>query len=290
MIDQLRQMAIFSKTIDHGSFRGAAKELNLSPSVVSHHISQLEEHLGVALIYRSTRKLSLTRDGERLLEATRKMLSAVEGELQNLSESADIPSGELRMTVPSVLAQSDIPERIARFCDTYPRIKLQIDFSDTRRELIEDGYDFAIRMGPKSGVSATTRTLFKVKRTLVASVVYMSTRQTPANPTELVNLDWISLAPVQNVPLTFKRPDEKPVTINTNSQISTNDATALYHLAKAGAGLAVVPEYLIEDDVRNGNVVQILPDWQLPSIDVFAVWPANAPKHGLIHRALNMLS
>ncbi|MGI9502636.1 MAG: LysR family transcriptional regulator, partial [Geminicoccaceae bacterium] len=78
MIDRLRQMAIFAKTIDHGSFRGAARELRLSPSVVSHHISQLEEHLGVALIYRSTRKLTLTREGERLLAATRKMLEAVE--------------------------------------------------------------------------------------------------------------------------------------------------------------------------------------------------------------------
>ena len=81
MIDRLRQMAIFAKTINHGSFRGAARELKLSPSVVSHHISQLEEHLGVALIYRSTRKLTLTKEGQRLLTATRNMLEAVEGEL-----------------------------------------------------------------------------------------------------------------------------------------------------------------------------------------------------------------
>jgi DNA-binding transcriptional LysR family regulator len=82
MIDRLRQMAIFAKTIDHGSFRGAARELHLSPSVISHHISQLEDHLGVALIYRSTRKLTLTAEGKRLLIATHKMLDAVEDELQ----------------------------------------------------------------------------------------------------------------------------------------------------------------------------------------------------------------
>ena len=111
MIDRLRQMAIFAKTIDHGSFRGAAKELHLSPSVVSHHISQLEEHLGVALIYRSTRKLTLTREGDRLLAATRTMLEAVENELQTLSAGANVPSGELRITAPSVLSKSSFTDR-----------------------------------------------------------------------------------------------------------------------------------------------------------------------------------
>ena len=111
MIDRLRQMAIFAKTIDHGSFRGAAKELHLSPSVVSHHISQLEEHLGVALIYRSTRKLTLTREGDRLLAATRTMLEAVESELQTLSAGANVPSGELRITAPSVLSKSSFTDR-----------------------------------------------------------------------------------------------------------------------------------------------------------------------------------
>jgi DNA-binding transcriptional LysR family regulator len=115
MIDRLRQMAIFAKTIDHGSFRGAARELRLSPSVVSHHISQLEDNLGVALLYRSTRKLTLTREGEKLLAATQKMLEAVEGELLDLSVSARTPSGELRITIPSVLSQSGFTDQIAAF-------------------------------------------------------------------------------------------------------------------------------------------------------------------------------
>ena len=115
MIDRLRQMAIFAKTINHGSFRGAARELKLSPSVVSHHISQLEEHLGVALIYRSTRKLTLTREGQRLLAATRNMLEAVEGELKALTATASDPSGELRLTMPSVLSHSQITDRTVSY-------------------------------------------------------------------------------------------------------------------------------------------------------------------------------
>lgn len=289
MIDRLRQMAIFAKALDHGSFRGAARELRLSPSVVSHHVSQLEEHLGVALIHRSTRKLALTREGERLLAATRKMLDAVEGELTELSAAANTPSGELRITVPSVLSQSQFTDRIAEFSKTYPRIRLSLDFSDTRRALIDDGFDIAIRMGPEPRPSATSRTLLRVRRRLVASTGYLASRPVPLDPRGLLDWDWLALTPVQNVPLNFENPDGAKITIKPDPSLFTNDAQALYRLSRAGLGLAVVPEFLATEDVAAGEMEFVLPDWGLPGIAAFAVWPANAPKHGLIHLALNAL-
>lgn len=148
MLDHLRQMAIFAKVIDHGSFRGAARELRLSPSVVSHHISELEDRLGVALLYRTTRKLTLTPEGAKLLAATRRMLEAVEDEIAELSLSAREPSGELRITAPSVLSLSPLLDSIAAFSRAHPRIRLSLDFSDTRKDLIDDGFDLAVRFGP----------------------------------------------------------------------------------------------------------------------------------------------
>lgn len=290
MIDRLRQMAIFAKTIDHGSFRGAARELHLSPSVVSHHISQLEDHLGVALIYRSTRKLTLTGEGQRLLAATHNMLDAVEGELQDLSATAGEPSGELRVTLPSVLSLSHITDQIAAFSLAYPRITLTVDFSDTRRALIDDGFDLAIRMGPTSKNSATSRSLFKVRRVLVASKAYLSTRTVGDDPKSLAHWEWLVLAPVQKVPLSFRNKDGEGVKIKPTPHMFTNDAQALHRLAQAGAGLAIVPEFLVAPDVANGTMEIVLPEWELRSISVFAEWPTNAPKHGLIHLALNALS
>ncbi|MEY8096929.1 LysR family transcriptional regulator [Falsihalocynthiibacter sp. S25ZX9] len=290
MIDRLRQMAIFAKTIDHGSFRGAARELHLSPSVVSHHISQLEEHLGVALIYRSTRKLTLTNEGQRLLAATRNMLDAVEGELLDLSATAGEPSGELRITLPSVLSLSHITDQIAAFSLEYPRITLTVDFSDTRRALIDDGFDLAIRMGPSSKNSATSRTLFEVRRVLVASKDYLSTRTVGNDPMALTDWEWLALAPVQNVPLSFRNKDGETMKIKPTPHMFTNDAQALHRLAHAGAGLAIVPEFLVAPDIDNGTMEIVLPEWELRPISVFAEWPANAPKHGLIHLALNVLS
>lgn len=289
MIDRLRQMAIFAKTIDHGSFRGAAAELNLSPSVVSHHISQLEEHLGVALIYRSTRKLTLTREGERLLAATRKMLEAVEGELLALSGSSAEPSGELRVTLPSVLSQSVLTDHLAAFSKAYPKIQLTLDYSDTRRELIDDGFDFAIRMKPNAKTSATSRKLFKTRRRLVSSPAYIADQAKADRPDALLTWDWLVLSPVRSIPLVFQNGSET-IRIRPETRVFTSDARALYRLARAGAGLALVPEFLAEEDVAAGRMDYVLPEWELPPIDVFAVWPSNAPKHGLIHLALNALS
>lgn len=290
MIDRLRQMAIFAKTIDHGSFRGAARELHLSPSVVSHHISQLEKHLGVALMYRSTRKLTLTNEGQRLLAATRNMLDAVEDELRDLSAKADEPSGELRITLPSVLSLSHITDQIAAFSMTYPRITLTVDFSDTRRALIDDGFDLAIRMGPTSKNSATSRTLFKVRRVLVASKGFLSTGSAVNTPMELADWTWLALAPVQNIPLNFQNKAGESVRVKPTPHMFTNDAQALHRLAYAGAGLAIVPEFLVAPDIANRTMEVVLPEWELPPISVFAEWPANAPKHGLIHLALDALS
>ena len=115
MLDQLRQIAIFAKTVDHGSFRGAARSLRLSPSVVSHHVTQLEKRLGTPLLYRSTRKLSVTPDGERLLSAAQDMIEAAETGLQDVSNQSHQPSGVLRVTVPAVLTQSRLTNQMAAF-------------------------------------------------------------------------------------------------------------------------------------------------------------------------------
>ncbi|MEM9585220.1 MAG: LysR family transcriptional regulator [Pseudomonadota bacterium] len=289
MIDRLRQMAIFAKVIDHGSFRGAARELRLSPSVVSHHISQLEENLGVALIYRSTRKLTLTQEGQRLLIAAQNMLEAVESELVDLSVSANAPSGELRLTLPSVLSSSPLVEQLAAFSIQYPRIKLSIDFSDMRRSLIDEGYDIAIRMKPQARNSATTRKLFSVERKLTASPGYLANRPSPSGPSDVLCWDWIALTPVQNIPVRFWKDGQEVVSLKPEARISASDAQAICQLACVGTGLAVLPEFLLRESVENGRLQYVLPEWSLGSIDVFAEWPANAPKHGLVHLLLNWL-
>lgn len=290
MIDNLRQLAIFAKAIDHGSFRKAAAELRLSPSVVSHQITQLEETLGVALIYRSTRKLRLTSEGEAMLAAAHRMLDAVEEEFVNLSASATDPSGELRITAPSVLTLSPLTDAIATFAKAFPKVRLSLDFSDARRDIIDDGFDIAIRMGKRQRRSATSRRLFYARRVLMASAAYVAAQGAYAGPQDLEGWDWIALAPVQKMPVVFHREGQPSVRLTPKAHLATNDAQALYRLARAGAGLAIVPEFLAQADFASGEAVQLLPEWEADRVEVYANWPANAPKHGLIRLFLDEIS
>ena len=274
-------MAIFAKTIDHGSFRAAALALNLSPSVVSHHITQLEEQLGVALIYRSTRRLSLTRDGERLLAAARSMLEEAEAGLSAISDQSESPSGELRVTIPAVLSQSDLVRKIAGFTRDYPNVRLSLDFSDTRRELIGDGFDVAIRMGWLKDSTLKARKLFDVERRLVASRDYAAGKPPPTSPSDIADWDWVVLSAVQAQRPKFEKPGKAPISVKLPVKIAVNDANAMASLALAGAGLAIVPEYLGRPGLESGDLVHILPDWSVEPIGVFTVWPANASKSGL---------
>jgi len=282
MIDRLRQLAIFAKTIDHGSFRGAARELRLSPSVVSHHIAQLEDHLGVALIYRTTRKLSLTLDGERLLAATHKMLEAVEGELTGLSASAGEPSGELRITAPSMLSDSILVDRLAHFQRTYPKVRLNLDFSDLRRGLIEDHFDVAIRVSMNVKNSQTRKILFRMDRRLIASSEFLQRNPKAKEPAEVQAWDWLQLSPARHTAVTFRKDKEEQLVRPSAVKATCNDAYALCRLARAGAGIAVVPDSVAAKHEQQGSIEFLLPAWKLQSVDVYAEWPSNAPKNGLI--------
>ncbi len=290
MLDQLRQIAIFAKTVDHGSFRAAARALRLSPSVVSHHVTQLEQKLGTALIYRSTRKLSLTPDGERLLAAARTMMEAAETGLQDVSNQPQQLSGMLRVTLPAVLAQSKLVDRIAGFAVKFPNVRLSLDFSDVRRELIGDGFDVAIRMGWLEDSALKARKLFDVGRRLVAATHYADQRPEPTSPKDLSDWDWLELAPVWHKKPEFQNGSKRVVIMRPESRISVNDAQALHRLTSQGAGLAIIPDFLTEADVSSGVLRVVLPEWTVSPVGAYAVWPSNAPRDGLVKHFVEHLA
>jgi DNA-binding transcriptional LysR family regulator len=195
MLDRLRAMAVFAKTVECGSFRGAAKALDLSPSVVSHHISQLEAALGVALLYRSTRRFSLTNDGEQLFNAARTMVEAAELGLNHAASRALEPSGHLSITAPAVLISGPLAEDLAAFARAYPKVTLAIRATETTIDLIRGGVDLAIRASASPQDSRLKcKKLFTILRVLVASRAYLGSRTDPKTPNELAALDWIRLS------------------------------------------------------------------------------------------------
>ncbi len=289
MLDELRQIAIFAKTVDHGSFRGAAQALRLSPSVVSHHVGQLEERLGTALLYRSTRKLSLTQDGERLLAAAHNMIDAAEAGIQDIANQSHELSGMLRLTAPAVLAQSRIMDQLAAFSLAFPRVNLSIDLSDDRRDIISDGFDVAIRVGELKDSSLKATKLFDIPRRLVASPTYLKSKPKPVSPSDLNDWDWLELAPVWQKKATFRKGGKLQTVAKHQSRISVNNVHALFQLTRSGAGLAIIPEFIADTSISEGSLEYVLPGWTTDPVTTYAVWPSNAPKHGLTKHFVEFL-
>ena len=289
MLDQLRQIAIFAKTVEHGSFRSAADALDLSPSVVSHHVAQLEQRLGTALLYRSTRRLSLTSDGDTLLSSARAMIDAAESGLQAVGDKTGEPTGALRVTLPAVLAHSEFVDRIADFANAHPRIRLELDFSDLQRNIVSDGIDVAIRMGWLRDSALMARKLGEIQRKVVAAPEYAARHQSPSTPRELEDWDWLELSPVELKP-EFRRRGHRVVRINPKANVTVNDANALSRLVCAGTGVAILPDFLVEGALGDRIIQHVLPEWTVGAVGVFAVWPPNAPKGGLTSRFVNFIA
>lgn len=288
MIDELRALAIFAKTVEAGSFRTAAKELKLSPSVVSHHISQLEERLGVTLLYRSTRQLSLTQDGENLFTAAKTMVQAAESGLNTITNQSPEPSGKLTITVPAVLTRSSLVKDLASFAQTFPKITLSISFSDVQQDLIREGIDLAIRIGDLKSSTLKAKRLYEMKRKLIVAPSYMQSRKNPHKPQDLIAWDWIGLKMRPNQKTLVNRAG-KTFQINFQPRIIVDSVDAVCHLAIAGLGLATPPSFLVEEELRQGLLVEPLPAWGVESLGVYAVWPPNASKESLTFRLINFL-
>lgn len=280
MIEHIRGLAIFAKVAQTGSFRGAARALSISPSVVSQQIATLEARLGVALVYRSTRVLSLTSDGEALLASAQAVVREAENGLSRFSQVAAGPVGELNITLPEVMSLSPMTDMLAAFSAMYPGIVLNAAFSDTQLNPIREGYDLAIRVGWLERSALKSRKFGEIARVLVASKNYLKGRKAPSSPQDLNEWDFIRFNAVTGFPV-MRRHGHNPVTVSMNSRISVSNAIAAYRFACADSGVTVALDFLARDDLERGRLVQVLPDWQVDSAGIHVVWPPNAAKSSL---------
>lgn len=288
MIEHLRSMAVFAQVVDHGSFRGAASALGLSPSVVSHHVSQLEQQLGVTLMYRSTRQLSLTQDGREFHLACRQMIDAAEKGLDQLADHTDTLVGELRVAVPAFLSATLFMEDAAAFANAHPKVRLNISFSDQVQDLMEEGFDLAIRIAldglPESSMRVSK--LLDIEGILVASPRFMADRRKPKHPKDLKDMSWVmgNRSSVQ-----FVAHDGQVAMLKLQPRIQIDSAHAAKGFALEHLGLALLPANLVDEDIANGSLVEVLPDWKIPPATAYAVWPPNAGRMSLSFRFVEFL-
>ncbi len=288
MINELKSMAIFAEVIKHGSFKNAGRTLSLSPSVVSYHVAQLEEKTGVALIYRSTRRLTLTHDGELFYEKVQKMLEAASQGIELLSGNQEQPQGRIKVSLPTALGRSLINENIARFAIHYPNIKLHIDYSDSRKNIIKDGIDLAIRAGELEDSDFIAKKIGILKRVLVCSARHYQQITHPETIQDLEKLTWIELEQLPNERVFSRLYEHKAIAFR--SQITVNSVEAIYQYCLNDAGLAVLAESQVEDDIQKGRLIHLLPEWQVMPIPLFAIWPKNITSKSIVKRLISFIT
>ncbi|MFO0591556.1 MAG: LysR family transcriptional regulator [Polyangiaceae bacterium] len=290
MLDQLRQLAVFVKVVEHGSFRAAGRALSLSPSVVSHHVAELEDKLALPLLYRSTRRVALTPDGERLLGYAREMVDAAGRGLDAVSGRSATPTGTLRVTAPAFLAETRLCGDLAAFSAAHPNVRLSFAFTEVPQDLLRDGFDLALRAGRLEDSTHKTRKLAEMHRVLVASPKYLHGKKGVRAPQDLEALDFVQLSP-RPPQLTIQAMGaKKPVTVSLAPKIAADSAAAIRHLVLAGAGMGALPEVMVREDLSRGRLAEVLPGAELPVLGVHAVWPNNAQRASLTQRFIDFLA
>lgn len=280
MIDFLKHMAIFARVVDEGSFRGAARELGLSPSRVSEIVSELETHLGVTLLNRTTRKIALTHEGRQFHTRVKEMLRTAETGIDELNARSQEPVGSLRISIPAFFTTGPISTAVAGFTKRHPNVAISANYTDSPVGLIDSGFDLNIRVGWLDNSSMMSRKLGEGQRFLVTGAEYARERATPERPSDLETWDWIRFKHRSDT-TQFTDPDGSTEKVTGNAQIEVDSVDALYHMALQNVGATILPSFLAERGISEGKLVRLLPKWKLRPLGIYAVWPNSSRRENL---------
>jgi DNA-binding transcriptional LysR family regulator len=277
MTDRLTGVAAFVEAVDAGGFAAAAQRLNLSRSAVGKTIARLEERLGARLFHRTTRSQSLTEDGQIFYERCLRALGEIRDGEAMLDSGRREVSGRLRVSMPALFGRYCVAPLLTKLAIQHPRLELDLNFTDRRVDLIEDGYDLAIRNGVlESDVNLITRRIAQQRMTLCASPAYLRERGTPLTIAALRDHDAVIYARAgQPRPWLFPIADGTPIEVMPRSRFRFDALDAIADATIAGIGLAWLPCWLVAEPVRRGDLVRVLTDNPGLVFDVHALWPRS---------------
>ena len=270
-------LLVFARVVAEGSLTAAADKLGLPKSTVSRRLSRLEEQLGERLLLRTTRRLNITEFGAALLDHARQLESEVEA-VAALAESRQArPSGRLRVSMPSDFANLLLTDMLAAFVALHPAVALELDLSPRRVDLLGENFDIAIRMGelPDDALLAARR-ITEFQAGLYAAPAYLADQGDPSAPEDLERYKSLRLLGRNGEPLAWTLRRGKDTWTGLPPGAATaNSPELLIRLAIAGAGIASVPDYFAQPDVRSGRLRRVLPDWRPPAHNAWAVFPGR---------------
>ena len=275
-MDRFEAMRVFCSVIEAGGFAPAAERLGLSTSAVSRHVAQLEAHLNVRLLNRTTRRMSPTDEGFAYFERCTQLLADLEETEASVAGEALHPRGRLRLTAPIALATLRLAPAFAAFSRQYPEITLDIQLSDNVADFAEDGLDLAIRVGRVGSENLVARHIGETTLLVAAAPEYLERAGSPANPEELARHDCLTYtyASIGNQ-WSFEDKGGEPISVRIGGPINANNGMLLAEIAAAGGGIALAPSFILQPLIDAGRLLRVLPDWSTPRLPIHAVYPTR---------------
>jgi len=264
----------FSAVVEKGSFTAAADALDMSKPVVSKQVSQLEKHLGVQLLQRTTRRLHLTEAGEVFARYCQKIVADAHEAEQSVLPLQSEPQGKLRISAPESLAISLLPEALLTFQTKYPKVELDIRISGRFVDLVEEGIDVALRMGELEDSTLIARLLMPCNFHVCATSDYLKRRGTPIHPNDLSTHNCLiySQSPKSDT-WSFKDGSDKNLNIKVQGNLRSDAGNLLLNSALQGNGILIAPTYMVADELKKGRLVPVLDDYLHLSTGLYAVYP-----------------
>jgi DNA-binding transcriptional LysR family regulator len=277
-MDRFDNMRVFAKVVESGSFTGAAARLGISASMVSQHVKELEERLGVRLLNRTTRKVSLTETGRAYYERCTRLLADLEETEEAVSDMHAAPRGELRVNATPSFGILQLAPAIADFTERFPAISVELMLSERIVDLIDEGFDVAVWVGLLPDSSLIARQLAPCRMVVCGAPSYFEKHGIPRTPADLTAHNCLTVS--GNV-LAYYRAwhltaaDGTVLNISPIGSLRTNSGAVLKVAALAGHGLVCLPTYLVGDALQSGRLVTVLDDYTAPPLTLRALYPHN---------------
>jgi len=272
-MEDLAHMVTFARVVKSGSFAAAARHLKVTSSVASKHVAKLEQALGVRLLNRSTRKLSLTETGAAYYEHCARIVEEVASSKRALAELQAVPRGLLRVTAPVPFANTRLGPMLSSFLERYPEVQLDLDASNRIVDLAEEGFDVAIRVARTLPPNVVARPLRSLRMHLCASPQYLQREGIPQLPANLSSHNCLTFPSKLNGGVWhFVRGSER-VEIAVRGSLQSNMMEALHELVLAGTGVTLLPGFMAGKDIREGRLTPLLTEWEIePRSNLYAVY------------------
>ncbi len=274
MLDQLTGLQVFCEVVDAGGFSAAASRLSMSAPMVSKHIAQLEGKLGARLLHRTSRRQSLTEAGTAYYEQCRAALDMLQAGQAAIGQGSQLPRGQLKLSAPVWCANPRFARLLAEYRHQYPDVLVDIRLENRKVDLVAEGFDLALRATREPSPTLIARPICAVPFRLVAAPAFIQRFGLPQTANDLAQLDAIVPSYVDINGLEIHGPAGKSKA-RFRAAMKSDDTTLSFHAVHAALGVAYLPDWLVGDDLATGKLTLLLPDHQVPSVTLFAVYTSR---------------